>query len=220
MNDKISKTPADMIPDGEQGHIFPNGIFYRKGTTTATHQNAEEYQQIILKPQISSEDEEKITQLINDQRLLTNMLRYGMYIDQFPLNEWFSDHQYEGKMMPALLLLIQFPDLMTKDIHNQLMEIKKSAKKPTVDLIEKAIKAYDEYLSSKNATHDFLVLISKKHIHALSSKDIDFIKKVWFEGGSLIVPGEPEPIHGKEAIINFTQKNFDNFKHHMARSLC
>ncbi len=212
MSNTVFKTPADIIADGEQGHVFQNGVFYRKGTTTATHQNAAEYQKIIIQSQLSDQDNQKITKIINDQRLMTNMLRYGMYIDQFPLIEWFSDHQFEGRMMPALLLLIQFPDLMTEEIHKVLLQIKKTVKKPTLDLIEKSVKAYDAYVKSKNLTNDFLASLAKQYIHALETKNIDFIKNIWFEDGCLIVPGEKKPIVGKDAIIHFTSQNFDNFK--------
>lgn len=212
MSNKIFKTPADMIADGKQGHIFPNGIFYRKGTTTATHQNADEYQKIILKPKLSEQDNQKITEIINDQRLMTNMLRYGMYIDQFPIIEWFSDHRFEGRMMPALLLLIQFPDLMTKDIQKTLDQIKNTVKDPTVDLIEQAINAYEQYRTTKHLTEAFLVSLTKEYISALETKHIEFINNIWSDSGCLIVPGEKKPIIGKENIINFTSTNFNNFE--------
>lgn len=38
-----------MINNGEKSHIFPNSIFYKKGTTKVPSQNTDAYQKIILK---------------------------------------------------------------------------------------------------------------------------------------------------------------------------
>ena len=90
--------------------------------------------------------------------------------------------------------------------------IKNKAKSPTVDLIEQAINAYEQYITKKQLTEAFLVSLTEEYIYALETKQIEFINNIWLDSGCLIVPGEKEPIIGKENIIHFTSKNFNNFE--------
>lgn len=207
---KIAKTPEELIPEGKEGWITSNGIFYRKGTTTATYENVNDYQRVITEG-INEKNRPILEKAVNDQRFITNMLRYGLYFSQFPPIDWFKDEKNEGRMMPALLLLQQFPDLMTDEVKVKLEVLCNQVSVVTKELIKETLNYFYNYLKKKEATEAVLKSIFLDYIKALENKDSHEIEKYWSEEGVFIVPAQDTWLKGKKEILNFTKNNFNNF---------
>lgn len=213
MNDSsIAIDPDKLIPDNKQGMITDNGTFYRKGTSLATFDNAKKYQALIDSG-VKDIAHPEIQTAINDQRFITNMMAVGLYFSFFPESDWLADEQQEGRMMPALLMLQQYPNKLSPELLKRLLHIKNKLNPITQTLIEETLDYYQNYLNKLEKTKKYISHLFMQYVHGLENQNITDIDALWLDKAEscLIVPSFDTPIKGKTNIINFTQKNFSNF---------
>ncbi|KTD01311.1 hypothetical protein [Fluoribacter gormanii] len=213
MNDSsIAIDPDKLIPDNKQGMITDNGTFYRKGTSLATFDNVKKYQALIDSG-VKDIAHPEIQTAINDQRFITNMMAVGLYFSFFPEADWLADEQQEGRMMPALLMLQQYPNKLSPELLKRLLHIKNKLNPITQTLIEETLDYYQNYLNKLEKTKKYISHLFMQYVHGLENQNITDIDALWLDKAEscLIVPSFDTPIKGKTNIINFTQKNFSNF---------
>ena len=212
MKTTIAIDPAHLIADGKQGWITDNGVFYRKGTTSATFENAQSYQAVIDQG-ITDINDPVIQTAINDQRFITNMMAVGGYFSLFPPWEWFSNKKAEGRMMPALLLLQQFPNKITDEIQNTLLTLSDEVSPVTKLLIQETLLYFKKFQDKFFQAKSYISMLFEKYIDGLHEKNIHKIISLWLESESsvLLVPGSDHMIRGTSNIIDFTKQNFANF---------
>ncbi|MCW8469319.1 hypothetical protein OQJ19_01410 [Fluoribacter gormanii] len=213
MNDSsIAIDPDKLIPDNKQGMITDNGTFYRKGTSLATFDNVKKYQALIDSG-VKDIAHPEIQTAINDQRFITNMMAVGLYFSFFPEADWLADEQQEGRMMPALLMLQQYPNKLSPELLKRLLHIKNKLNPITQTLIEETLDYYQNYLNKLEKTKKYISHLFMQYVHGLENQNITDIDALWIDKAEscLIVPSFDTPIKGKTNIINFTQRNFSNF---------
>ncbi|PWY56504.1 hypothetical protein DGG96_02185 [Legionella qingyii] len=209
----IAIDPDKLIPDNKQGMITDNGTFYRKGTSLATFDNAKKYQALIDRG-VKDIAHPEIQTAINDQRFITNMMAVGLYFSFFPEADWLADEKQEGRMMPALLMLQQYPNKLSPELQQRLLHIKNKLNPITQTLIEETLDYHQNYLNRLEKTKKYISHLFMQYVHGLENQDITDIDALWLDKAEscLIVPSFDTPIRGKTNIINFTQRNFSNFK--------
>ena len=210
---QIALTPEKLIPAKHQGWITDSGIFYRKGTTVATFSNVEIYQSEVDKG-ITDINSKNFQTAINDQQFITNLVSVGLDCSLFPPIDWFSNEKLEGRMLPALLLLQQFPDRITDEIHSRLLELQKKVSPVTQTLISETLEAYDNFNKKKKEVEKYLAFLYEKYVEALNEKNMEWMAEIWLdsEESALIVPSKPKVIFGKKNILECTKGILRNFK--------
>jgi len=208
----IAIDPDKLIPDSKQGMITESGTFYRKGTSLATFDNAKTYQSLIDKG-IKDIADPNIQTAINDQRFITNMMAVGLYFSFFPEADWLTDEKQEGRMMPALLMLQQYPNKLSNEIQQRLLMLKKIVSPITQSLIDETLEYHEKYLSKLEATKKYLSHLFMEYVKGLENQDIAPMQALWLDKSDscLIVPSSDTPIRGKTNILAFTQNNYRNF---------
>lgn len=211
-NSTIALDPDKLIPDNKQGMITDNGTFYRKGTSLAAFDNAKKYQALIDSG-VKDIAHPEIQTAINDQRFITNMMAVGLYFSFFPIADWLADDKQEGRMMPALLMLQQYPNKLSHELQHRLLHLKNKLNPITQALIEETLGYHKNYLAKLKETKKYLSHLFMHYVRGLENQNITNIDALWLDKteSCLIVPSFDTPIKGKNNIINFTKKNFSNF---------
>lgn len=209
-NPTIAIDPDKLIPDNKQGVITENGTFYRKGTSLATFANAKKYQELIDSG-VNDIHHPEIQTAINDQRFITNMMAVGLYFSFFPEADWLADEQQEGKMLPALLMLQQYPNKLSQQLHQRLLYLKNRLNPITQALIEETLDHHKNYMEQLEETKKYLSHLLLQYMRSLQNQNINDIDALWLDKpeSCFINPCADKPIKGKSSIINFIKNHVD-----------
>ncbi|WP_145259331.1 hypothetical protein [Planctomycetes bacterium Pan216] len=196
--------PEALLPDGVQGRIDHSGVFYRKGTTIATYENVRRYDELRhkLPDETAAAD---LRHTVNDQQFITTMMSVGMYFSLFPPIDWFADAAKEGRMMPALLLLTQYPWQIDKAIVARLEELKSVVSQPTERLIDDVLDALRRYVELEKKSIAVVQSVFRRYLAALEHQRDAVIASIWADDDdvTLVGPGAHSWIRGKERILEF-----------------
>lgn len=212
-NSAIAIDPDKLIPDNKQGMITDNGTFYRKGTSLATFDNAKKYQALIDN-NVKDITHPEIQTAINDQRFITNMMAVGLYFSFFPEADWFADEKHEGRMMPALLMLQQYPNKLSYELQQRLIYLKDKLNPITQTLIEETLDYHKKYIAKFEETKKYVSHLFMHYVNSLEKQNITDINALWLDKpeSCFIVPSFDTPIKGKNNIIEFVKENSAPFK--------
>ncbi|KTC81844.1 hypothetical protein [Legionella cincinnatiensis] len=216
-NPTIALDPDTLIPDNKQGMITENGTFYRKGTSLATFDNAKKYQSLIDSG-VNDIAHPEIQTTINDQRFITNMMAVGLYFSFFPAADWLADEQQEGRMMPALLMLQQYPNKLSHELQQRLLYLKNKLNPITQALIEETLDYHKKYRAQLAETKKYLSHLLIQYIHSLENQNISDIDALWLDKpeSCFINPYCDKPIKGKSPIINFIKSHGAQFMYQIS----
>ncbi len=119
-------TPEKILPSGDDFTLVTNPFTghsekARKGTVAATLNNLALLNQLLSAPNVDSCQVYQIKDSIIP--LLPSLKAIGIF-DFFSLEEWINCPQNHGRIYISLLYLKQYPSELTKNISNQLTEIK------------------------------------------------------------------------------------------------
>ncbi|AUH72032.1 hypothetical protein [Legionella sainthelensi] len=216
-NPTIAIDPDKLIPDNKQGMITENGTFYRKGTSLATFDNAKKYQALIDNG-VNDVTHPEIQNTINDQRFITNMMAVGLYFSFFPEADWLADEQQEGRMMPALLMLQQYPNKLSNELQQRLLYLKNKLNPITRALIEETLDYHKKYMERLGETKKYLSHLLIQYMHSMANQNMSDIDALWLDTpeSCFITPYSDKPIKGKSNIINFIKKHVDQLIYHIS----
>lgn len=174
----LAVEPASLIGEGAQGWVTDNGIFYPKGTSVATMANVKDYQQAI-DDGISDLNHPRLLNPVNDQRFITNSMAFGLLFSFFPPEDWLQNDSKEGRMMPALLLLQQFPEKLTLTAATKLNDRRGRVSKPTRLIIEDTLDAYNACNVRKQQVIKVLGNELRSYIAALTTCNMKKVAQYW-----------------------------------------
>lgn len=192
----IALEPKNLIADGQQGWVTDSGIFYRKGTSLATMDNCKLYQEAI-DAGAQDRNNAQLNGAINDQQFITNMMSQGLFFSFFPPLDWLADARKEGRMLPALMLLLQFPQRVDESTKTRLNELQPQVSPVTAQLIAQVLELIERTRSREEAVKQ-LLLTSLKAINSSN------FKKFWLDSNeSLLVSGTTGLLVGLDEIAEF-----------------
>lgn len=151
----LAVAPANLIPDEKQGWITSSGIFYRKGTSVATMENCRVYQQAIDNGVTDMHAPDVFT-AVNDQQFITNMMACGIFFSFFPPHDWLQNEKKEGRMMPALLLLQQHPELIDATLQQKLEQLRQFVSPITANLIDDVLSILKNHEATRRAVQNII----------------------------------------------------------------
>ncbi len=199
--------PSNLIAEGQQGWITNSGIFYPKGTSVASMDNVAQYQAAIDEG-VSDVSDQRIQNAVNDQRFITNMMAYGIFFSFFPPEDWLQNETYEGRMMPALLLLQQFPERMSATLASRLADARSRVSQPTRSLLEETLIAYESCIARKQEVMKVLEHELRTYVDFLNHCNIRKVEQSWLdsEDTTLLSSFAPGFKRGRRAIVEYLQE--------------
>lgn len=127
-------TPEQILKDG-QDSSSQNGVVTRKGSIKALIDNVLELNTFLSKN--GSSKEAKVD--IEDLRESILGLKSLNVFDVFSVNDWLRNDDRPGQLMVGVLLLQQFPEMMTPEIKDRLSCLSKKVHPLLKNEIEKLI---------------------------------------------------------------------------------
>lgn len=134
LQDAHAALPKDNFPDKLDG-MMTKGVYVRKGTIGASLCNVMELDTLLSQKGSHAQ----IQKLINDQRPLGR----GLYVlDVFqlqPMKVWLSDPTRQGRILVAVLVLQDCPEMLTAEVKARLLELKPQLHPLTQKLVQSLI---------------------------------------------------------------------------------